>query len=54
MHSPGTTSSIYQWLLSPPQFGHLQFGSLSGHGMNREAVGQGTTVTGRVYVPIST
>ena len=23
MHSPGTTSSMYQWLPSPPQFGHL-------------------------------
>ena len=46
MHSPGTTSSMYQCLPSPPQFGHLQFGALSGHGTNWEAVGQGTTDTG--------
>ena len=49
-HSPGTTSSAYQWPPSPPQFGHLQFGSLSGHGMNWEAVGCGTTVTGQVCI----
>ena len=53
-HSPGTTSSAYQWPPSPPQFGHLQFGSPSGLGTNWEAAGRGTTVTGRVYVPTFT
>ena len=38
-HSPGTTSTAYQWPPSPPQFGHLQFSSPSGHGTNWEAVG---------------
>ena len=46
MHSPRTTSSAYQCPPSPPQFGHLQFGMPSGHGMNWEAAGQGTTDTG--------
>ena len=49
-HSPGKTSSAYQWPPSPPQFRHLQFGLPSRHSTNWEAAEQGTTVTRRVWV----
>ena len=39
MQSQGTTSSIYQCLPCPPQFGHLQFGTPSRHSSNLEVAG---------------